>query len=214
MDFKLAEKTTERFLKRKATDDEAAPCVRFLFDHWQAHPRPADKEHRSYAQHLVGEVQRYVHNNEGAYPATEGVIAEVENVIRAQREQAPAAAEAARVERVAANRAEFASRIIMSTTPTIANREIREVVGVISGSCVMSRNMWSDANSNISSAFGGRLGGIELAVRNAQIAAEEHIQEAARELGADAVVGIVMSVQTVADKAQLVILMGTAVELA
>jgi uncharacterized protein YbjQ (UPF0145 family) len=72
----------------------------------------------------------------------------------------------------------------MTTTPGVPGREIEHALALVSGSCVMSRNTFSDI---------------------------QRVEEAARALDADAIVGIDLTVQTVADKAQLVMLMGTAV---
>ena len=77
----------------------------------------------------------------------------------------------------------------------------------------MSRNFLSDIGSDLSSTFGGQLGGIERAIDTAQETALDRLEQAARDLGAHAVVGVDLSVQTVADKAQLVLLFGTAVDL-
>lgn len=51
-------------------------------------------------------------------------------------------------------------------------------------------------------------------MRRPRVDADERLQQAARELGADAVIAVQLSMQTVADKAQMVMLMGTAVRFA
>jgi uncharacterized protein YbjQ (UPF0145 family) len=102
----------------------------------------------------------------------------------------------------------------MTTTPELPGARVGEVLGLVSGSCVMSRNVFSDLGSNMKSAFGGTLGGIETVIENARVEAQTRLDQAARALGADAIIGVDMSVQTVADKAQLVMLCGTAVALA
>jgi uncharacterized protein YbjQ (UPF0145 family) len=50
-------------------------------------------------------------------------------------------------------------------------------------------------------------------MESARETALDRLAQAARDLGAHAVVGVDLSVQTVADEAQLVLLLGTAVEL-
>lgn len=215
MDYKTAEKTTNQFLKGRITDEDAVPAVQFLFDHWQAHPYPNDKEHRYNAQLLVGRAQTFTREKPQSFPQVEAVITEIERVIAAQRAEANRNSdEKKRVDheaRVEENRAKLDERLLVTTTPSIEGRSITQVLGVVSGSCVMSRNSFSDFGSEVKSGFGGRLGGIEKAVRMSQVAALEDLERQAHGLGADAVVGIQLSVQTVADKAQLVMLMGTAV---
>jgi uncharacterized protein YbjQ (UPF0145 family) len=215
MEYKQAEKIINQFLKGRATDEEAAPAVRSLYDHWQAHPYPTDKEHRYNAQLLVGRTQTYTREKRGVFPQVEAVIAEIERILGAQRaESNRVTEEQQRVEheaRVIENRAKLDERLLVTTTPTIEGRTIAQVLGVVSGSCVMSRNLFSDFGSDVKSGTGGRLYGVEKAVRSSQVTALDELEREAHGLGADAVVGIQLSVQTVADKAQLVMLMGTAV---
>jgi uncharacterized protein YbjQ (UPF0145 family) len=218
MDYKTAEKTTNQFLKGRATDEDAAPAIQCLFDHWQAHPYPSDKEHRYNAQLLVGRAQTFTREKPQSFPQVEAVMTEIERVIGAQRAEANRDSdEKKRVEheaRVVSNRAKLDEHLLVTTTPTIEGRSISEVLGVVSGSCVISRNRFSDVGSDLKSEIGGRLIGVEKAVRSSQVTALEELEREAHGLGADAVVGIQLSVQTVADKAQLVMLMGTAVLLA
>jgi uncharacterized protein YbjQ (UPF0145 family) len=116
--------------------------------------------------------------------------------------------------RVALNRASLhADRIVVCTTHTVPGRDIDSVLTVIAGQCVESRSVFSDFGSDMKSGFGGRLYGIERAVESARLQALEALEEAARNIGADAVVGVDTSVQTVSDKAQLVMMVGTAVTL-
>lgn len=84
-------------------------------------------------------------------------------------------------------------------------------LGLVYGRVVISRNFMSDFGSDLSSMTGGRLGGIERAIDSGLGQATRRIRARAAELGAHAVIGIDVSVQTVADKAQLVLLVGTAV---
>ena len=102
----------------------------------------------------------------------------------------------------------------ISTLDELHGHRIAAQLGVVTGFAVMSRNVFSDAGSDLQSAFGGRLGGIEQAIRTGHEAAERSLSQQARRLGADAVVGVRVSVETVADKAQMVLLAGTAVTLA
>jgi uncharacterized protein YbjQ (UPF0145 family) len=102
--------------------------------------------------------------------------------------------------------------MLMTTTPTIPGREIAEPIAVVSGACVMIRNMLSDCGSYLGRIVVGQLGGIEKAVESARRVAMERLEAAAHALGAEAVVGIDTTVQTVSNKAQRV-MFGTAVTL-
>jgi uncharacterized protein YbjQ (UPF0145 family) len=101
----------------------------------------------------------------------------------------------------------------MSTLDRIYGHRIGADLGIVSGFSVMSRNMFSDLGSDLQSAFGGRLGGIEEAIRTGHRQAEQSLSDHARILDADGIVGVRVTVETVADKAQMVLLTGTAVKL-
>jgi uncharacterized protein YbjQ (UPF0145 family) len=101
----------------------------------------------------------------------------------------------------------------MSTLGELYGHRVSADLGIVSGFSVMSRNMLSDLGSDLQSAFGGRLGGIEEAIRTGHREAEQSLSDHARTLEADGIVGVRVTVETVADKAQMVLLTGTAVKL-
>ena len=80
--------------------------------------------------------------------------------------------------------------MILSTTPTIEGRPIREYLGVVFGETISGVNFLKDFAAGLSNFFGGRSATYEeelIATRNA--AMQEMVSRAA-EMGADAVVGI------------------------
>ena len=80
--------------------------------------------------------------------------------------------------------------MITSTTPYVAEREIAETVGVVSGEAIIGAHIFRDLFAGITNIIGGRAGGYEKALREARdIAIREMCDEAAK-LGADAVVGV------------------------
>lgn len=103
--------------------------------------------------------------------------------------------------------------VVLSTLPWIPGRDTVEVLGLVHGMVVQSRHVFSDIGSDLKSGFGGRLAGIEKALSTAYVQAEDELRRAGSIRGADAVLGVDFSVQTVADKAQLITLVGTAVKL-
>ncbi len=84
-------------------------------------------------------------------------------------------------------------------------------LGLVNGRIVVARNFLSDFGSDVTSLSGGRLGGIEKAIDTGLSHAADELRAHAAAIGADAVVGVGISVQTVADKAQLILMVGTAV---
>ena len=77
-----------------------------------------------------------------------------------------------------------------STTPSIAERETVETLGVVSGEAIIGAHIFRDFFAGITNIIGGRAGGYEKALRQARdIALDEMCEEAAQK-GANAVVGV------------------------
>jgi len=101
--------------------------------------------------------------------------------------------------------------MITSTTPYVAEREIAETVGVVSGEAIIFRDIFA----GITNIIGGRAGGYEKALREARdIAIREMCDEAAK-FGADAVVGVDLDYESLGvDNGMLMVTAaGTAVKL-
>ena len=97
------------------------------------------------------------------------------------------------------------------TIPHVPGREIVEVRGLVSACTVMSRHVFSDIGSDFRSIGGGNLGGIERAIGDAIEQARQRLYVQAYLAGADTVIGVSVGLETVADKAQAVVITGTAV---
>jgi uncharacterized protein YbjQ (UPF0145 family) len=80
--------------------------------------------------------------------------------------------------------------MIVTTTPSIEGATITRYLGVVAGEAVIGANIFRDLFAGIRDVIGGRSGAYEKTLTQArQVAIDEMIQEA-RDLGADAVVGI------------------------
>jgi uncharacterized protein YbjQ (UPF0145 family) len=99
------------------------------------------------------------------------------------------------------------------TTDQIEGRRIVEYLGIVSGDAIVGANMFRDFFAGIRDIVGGRAGGYEKALRGAKEAALEDLAEAARALGANAVVGIDLDYETVGESMLMVSANGTAVRL-
>ena len=97
------------------------------------------------------------------------------------------------------------------TLQHVPGRQVIEHLGTVIASSVWSRNLFSDAGSDLKSVFGGTLGGMEKAIEQACETAKESLSRKASALGADAVIGVQLQLESVSDKAQAVMLLGTAV---
>lgn len=80
--------------------------------------------------------------------------------------------------------------MIITTTPSIEGRHIREYLGVVTGEAVLGANLFRDLFAGIRDIVGGRSGAYEKELRRAREVAFREIEETARRLGANAVVGI------------------------
>jgi uncharacterized protein YbjQ (UPF0145 family) len=103
--------------------------------------------------------------------------------------------------------------MIVTTTDNVEGREIDAYLGVVSGECVYGANFVRDWFASIRDIVGGRSGSYEKVLRGGKKAAIEDMMEAARELGADAIVGIDLDYESVGDTMLMVSANGTAVRL-
>ena len=104
--------------------------------------------------------------------------------------------------------------VILSTTPTIEGRTVREYRGVVTGEAILGANIFRDLFAGIRDIVGGRSGAYEKELSKAREIAFEEMTEWARELGADAVVGIDIDYETVGNGSMLMVAVsGTAVKL-
>jgi len=105
--------------------------------------------------------------------------------------------------------------MILSTVPTIAEREIAATIGVVTGEAIIGANIFRDFLAGVTNIVGGRATGYENALREARdIAMREMSDEAARH-GADAIVGVDLDYETlgVENGMLMVSATGTAVKL-
>jgi len=80
--------------------------------------------------------------------------------------------------------------MIVTTTPTIEGRRIKEYLGVITGEAVLGANLFRDFFAGIRDIVGGRSGAYEKELKKARRIAFEELEAAADKLGANAVVGV------------------------
>lgn len=84
----------------------------------------------------------------------------------------------------------MAMRIVLTTTATVPNREIKEVVNIISAEVAVGMNIFKDMFSAVRDVVGGRAGSVQDTLRDLRNQALEELREEAARVGADAVVGV------------------------
>jgi uncharacterized protein YbjQ (UPF0145 family) len=87
--------------------------------------------------------------------------------------------------------------MILSTTPQIEGRTIREYKGVVTGETIIGANFVKDFFAGIRDIVGGRSGSYEKVLREAKDTSMEEMMQRAEELGANAIVGIDIDYETI-----------------
>ncbi|WP_375057713.1 heavy metal-binding domain-containing protein [Zobellella sp. DQSA1] len=78
----------------------------------------------------------------------------------------------------------------MTTTPSIEGKRIRKYCGVVAGEAILGANLFKDLFANIRDLVGGRSATYERELQRARDLALQELEQKARGLGANAVVGI------------------------
>jgi len=80
--------------------------------------------------------------------------------------------------------------MIITTTPTVEGKSIREYRGIVTGEAIMGANIFRDLFAGLRDIVGGRSAAYEKELRRAREAAMAELSANAQELGANAVVGV------------------------
>ena len=101
------------------------------------------------------------------------------------------------------------------STTTPPGIELKQYLGVVNGEAIIGANIFRDMFSSVRDVVGGRAGGYERALAGARDAAMEELIEAAKELGANGVVGIDFDYEVMGETngMMMVAVSGTAVKL-
>ncbi len=105
--------------------------------------------------------------------------------------------------------------MLKTTTPTLEGHRIRSYHGVVVGEAILGANIFRDLFASIRDIVGGRSGAYEAELGKAREIAFEEMEEQARKLGANAIVGIDLDYEVVGkDGGMLMVsISGTAVEI-
>lgn len=101
--------------------------------------------------------------------------------------------------------------MILTTTPTIEGKPIREYLGIVSGEAIMGANIVRDLFASITDIVGGRSGAYEEKLAQARQIAMDEMAAKARRMGANAVVGVDLDYEVVREGMLMVTASGTGV---
>lgn len=104
--------------------------------------------------------------------------------------------------------------MILTTTPGIDGHRVISYLGLVSGEAIMGANVVRDIFASITDIVGGRSSAYETKLSEARRVAISEMEDMARSMAADAVIGIDLDYQVVRDGMLMVTACGTAVKLA
>ncbi len=105
------------------------------------------------------------------------------------------------------------ARMILTTTPGIEGRTIRDYRGIVTGEAIVGANIFKDFFAGIRDIVGGRSAAYERELQKARDLAFRELEDAARRQGANAVVGVDLDYEVVGQGGSMlmVTISGTAV---
>lgn len=89
--------------------------------------------------------------------------------------------------------------MIITTTVQIEGHSIKEYKGIVFGEVVEGRNFVKDFFSNIRDIVGGRSSSYESSLTSAREASLKEMEKRAKSLGANAIVGVSVSYETLGE---------------
>ena len=102
--------------------------------------------------------------------------------------------------------------MMVATTEKLPGREVKEVLGVVFGSCVQTKHLGKDIGAGFRSMVGGEARGYTELMEESRRTAMQRMIKDAEKIGADAVIGMrYATAQTMQGAAEL-IAFGTAVK--
>ena len=103
--------------------------------------------------------------------------------------------------------------MILTTTPSIEGKRIERYCGIVTGEAILGANLFKDIFAGIRDLVGGRSAAYERELQKARGLALAEMQENAKDLGANAVVGIDLDYEVVGQAGSMLMVSasGTAV---
>jgi uncharacterized protein YbjQ (UPF0145 family) len=104
--------------------------------------------------------------------------------------------------------------MILTTTNTLDGKKITQYLGIVSGESIIGANIFKDFMASITDIVGGRASSYERVLKEAKDNAMAEIEENARLLGANAVIGIDLDYESLGSNGSMLMVSasGTAVK--
>lgn len=101
--------------------------------------------------------------------------------------------------------------MLVTTTPTLQGKEIDRYLGIVTGEAIMGANVVRDFLAGITDVIGGRSSAYENKLAEGREIAIREMEEKAKRMGANAVVGVDLDFETLRDGMMMCVATGTAV---
>ncbi|NEU32063.1 YbjQ family protein [bacterium LRH843] len=103
--------------------------------------------------------------------------------------------------------------MIMTTTAIVEGKPVSSYLGIVTSEVILGANVVRDFFASITDIVGGRSGAYESKLQEGRKVALEELEDKARKLGGDAVIGIDLDFETLRDGMMMIVATGTAVKL-
>ncbi len=104
-------------------------------------------------------------------------------------------------------------QMIYTNTPTVPDREISEILGIVTGNVVQTKHIGNDILASFKTIVGGEIGAYTDMLTEARHKAISRMVEAALEMDADAIVSLRFTTSSIMKNASEILVYGTAVKL-
>lgn len=107
----------------------------------------------------------------------------------------------------------YINDMIITTTPNVEGKKVVQYLGLVTGEAIIGANFIKDIFASIRDIVGGRAGSYEEGLREAKNIALAEMQDYARKLGANAVIGVDLDFETIGSNGSMLMVSasGTAV---
>lgn len=103
--------------------------------------------------------------------------------------------------------------MIVTTTPTVEGRPVRDYLGIVTGEVIVGANLFRDIFAAVTDIVGGRSGKYEQVLQRARKEALAEMEEEAARLGGTAVIGVDIDYEVIGSNGSMLMVScsGTAV---
>ena len=103
--------------------------------------------------------------------------------------------------------------MIITTTETIPNKEVTEILGIARGSTVRARNIGRDIFAGLKNIIGGEISEYTKLQAESREQAMKRMEDDARKMGADAIINVRLTTAMIMQGTAEILAYGTAVKI-